>query len=96
MACTPAITRAIAVDIRRRDADTWLEIDAWAADGDAGLPARPAPLSPAVVAAILESGRPTAIAQRFASIPISGASHPELASLAGRLLPELLSSRWSN
>jgi hypothetical protein len=74
-------------------AETWREIEAWAADGDAGLPARPAPLSPAVVSALLERDRLTVIAQRFASIPISVASHAELASLAERLLPELLGTR---
>jgi hypothetical protein len=73
----------------------WREIDAWAAAGDAGLPARPAPMDPAIVAALLEGERLSVSAKRFASIPISVASHAELAPLAERLLPELLNTRRS-
>jgi hypothetical protein len=76
-------------------AHVWREIDAWAAAGNAGLPARPAHMSLAVVAALLEGERLSVSAQRFASIPISVASHAELAPLAERLLPELLNARRS-
>ena len=76
-------------------ADVWREIDAWAAATDAGLPARPAPMSPAIVAALLEGERLSVSAQRFASIPFSVSSHAELAPLAERLLPELLNARGS-
>jgi hypothetical protein len=79
----------------RLSAHVWREIDAWAAAGDAGLPARPAPMSPAILATLLEGARLSVSAQRFASIPISVASHAELAPLAERLLPELLNVRRS-
>ena len=55
-------------------AHVWREIDAWAAAGNAGLPARPAHMSLAVVAALLEGERLSVSAQRFVSIPISVAS----------------------
>src|SRR4029450_12264343 len=35
----------------------WRKIDKWVIDGDVGLPAETAPLSPAVVAARVENGR---------------------------------------
>jgi hypothetical protein len=76
--------------------ETWREIDAWAADGDARLPARPAPMSPSIVATVLgEELASAGIAQRFAAIPITIGSHEELARLANRVLPELLNSRRS-
>ena len=78
---------------RKLPADLWPEIDAWAAAGDAGLPARPAPLSQAVVSALLEGERPSATGQRFASIPLNTASAADLPALAERMLPELLKSR---
>ena len=71
------------------------EGDAWAAVSDAGLPARPAPMSPVVVAALRDGEGPSLIAQRFASIPIRVKSHAELAPLAERVLPELLNVRRS-
>jgi len=76
-------------------AHAWREIDAWAVAGDAALPARPAPMSSTVVAALLERECPSVIAQRFASIPVSVTSHTELAPLAARVLPELLKARGS-
>ncbi len=74
-------------------ADVWREIEAWAAAGDAALPARPAPMSPAIVAALLDRDRPPTIAQRIASIPIGITSPSELTSLAQRLLPQLMIAR---
>jgi hypothetical protein len=76
--------------------ETWREIDAWAADGDARLPAKPAPMSRAIVAAALGAELASAgIAQRFAAIPITAGSHDELARLAHRALPGLLNARRS-
>jgi hypothetical protein len=77
-------------------ADAWREIDAWAVDGDARLPARPAAMTAAVVAALLGEGTPSAvIAERFAAVPIPVVSHADLATLVGRLLPDLLNARRS-
>ena len=74
-------------------AEVWREIDAWVDAGNSGLPARPAPMSPAIVDALLEGERLSVSAERFAAIPISVASEAELAPLAERVLPELLSVR---
>ena len=75
-------------------AELWREIEAWAADGDARLPAKPAPMSPSIAAALLSAGdTSTVTAQRFAAIPITLTSRGELASLADRLLPNLLGAR---
>jgi hypothetical protein len=75
-------------------AELWREIEAWAADGDARLPAKPAPMSPSIAAALLSAGDTSNVtAQRFAAIPITLTSRGELASLADRLLPNLLSAR---
>ena len=75
--------------------EMWRQIDAWVTDGNARLPARPAPLSPSIVAAILE-GQPSAVsARRFAAIPIPEAFQDDLARLAQHLLPELLNDRRS-
>jgi hypothetical protein len=75
-------------------AELWREIEAWAADGDARLPAKPAPMSPSIAAALLSAGDTSNVtAQRFAAIPITLTSRGELASLADRLLPNLLGAR---
>ncbi len=75
-------------------AELWREIEAWAADGDARLPAKPAPMNSSMAAALLSAGDTSnASAQRFAAIPITFTSRGELASLADRLLPNLLSAR---
>ena len=65
----------------------WEEIDAWLASGDAGLPARPAPLSAAVVAALGVRGG-AIVAERVASIPLSIEPQPMLNALAERLLAQ--------
>ena len=44
---------------RKLTPGVWQEIDSWVIEGDAGLPAEPAPLSPTVAAALLESERPS-------------------------------------
>jgi hypothetical protein len=127
MAHTPAVTHALAVDIRQLNtrivlgvalvvpseryvsflaegadiattrklsAETWREIDAWATDADARLPAKPAPMTPSIVAAFLGAVQtPHVSAQRFAAIPITVASRDELSSLAARLLPDLMKAR---
>lgn len=42
--------------------DTWREIAAWAADGNARLPAKPAPMNSSIVEACLgEQGQPSAL-----------------------------------
>jgi len=75
-------------------AELWREIEDWAADGDVRLPAKPAPMSPSIAAALLSAGDTSNVtAQRFAAIPITFTSRGELASLADRLLPNLLSAR---
>jgi hypothetical protein len=87
---------AAVVTISNLSDNLWREISAWAADGDARLPAKPAPMSPWVVAAVLGGGLPSGVsAQRFAAIPITVTSHDELARLADRLLPDLLNARRS-
>jgi hypothetical protein len=50
---------------RKLTPSVWQEIDSWVID--AGLPAEPAPLSPAVAAALLESEQPSIRAHRLAS-----------------------------
>ncbi len=59
-------------DVRERKLTpaVWRKIDKWVINGDIGLPAEPAPLSPAVVAALLGSERPTISGHRFASFPM--------------------------
>ena len=76
--------------------DIWREIEAWAADGNARLPAKPAPMSRSVLAACLGGEQASAVsAQRFAAIPIAEASHEALSRLADDLLPALLRGRRS-
>jgi hypothetical protein len=80
----------------RLSAETWREIDAWATDGNARLPAKPAPMTPSIVAALLGARQtPSVSAQRFASIPITVASRAELDSLADNLLRDLMKARRS-
>ena len=76
-------------------AQVWQDIEAWTAAGNAGLPARPPALKPAIVAALLEQDSPSISAHRSASIPISVTSRTELAPLAESLLPALLNARRS-
>jgi hypothetical protein len=77
-------------------AETWREIDAWAADGGARLPAKPAPMTPSIVAAVLGAKQAAPIsAQRFAAIPLTVASRDELHSLADNLLRDLIKTRRS-
>jgi hypothetical protein len=68
----------------------WREIDRWVINGDVGLPAEPAPLSPAVVAALLENERRTFSAHRVASFPMTARGEGALTSTVKRLLPRLL------
>jgi hypothetical protein len=76
--------------------DIWCEIDAWAAEGNARLPAKPAPMSGAIVDALLGAELASAvIAQRFAAIPITEESAEAVARMADGLLPALLKARQS-
>ena len=75
--------------------ETWREIDAWAAEGNAGLPAQPAPLGPSIVAAFLGEQPSAVSARRFAALPITVAAHDDLGRLAKHLLPGLLNARRS-
>jgi len=81
------------VEQRTLAEDEWVEIDAWAAAGDAALPKRPAPLPAGVASAMLRREGVPVIAQRFASIPLEATSPSEMASLAQRALPGFLISR---
>jgi hypothetical protein len=68
--------------------DTWGAIDAWIAESNAHLPARPAALSPAITAEVLGVGDATGItAQRFAAIPMD--SSRAASAIAADLLPAL-------
>jgi hypothetical protein len=71
----------------------WSEIDGWITRGDNGLPVRPAPLSDAIVSALIPGDRRSLTASRFASIDLCMAPDPDLADIALRMLPELLERR---
>jgi hypothetical protein len=75
--------------------DVWEQIEGWTAAADAGLPTRPAPMSPALAGALLETDRQTVIAHRFASIPIDDHKAEDLRLLAARALPGFLIARQS-
>ena len=78
-------------------AETWREIDAWTNDVESRLPAKPAPMTPSIVAAFVGAEQTQHLsAQRFAAIPITVASRDELNSLAHRLLPGLMKARSSD
>jgi hypothetical protein len=81
------------VEQRTLAEDAWVEIDAWAAAGDAALPKRPAPLAVSVASVMLRQTGVPVIAERFASIPLEATSPSEMASLAQRALPGFLISR---
>ena len=74
-------------------AETWREIEAWGDGGDAGLPAKPAPMSSSIVATFAGE---RARGERFASIPIVVSSREELTQLTGKLLPDLLRASRSS
>ena len=74
--------------------ETWREIDAWIAEGNARLPKQPPPLAPSIVAAFLGAQSSDVRAQRFAAIPIVEGSHYELTRLTASL-PGLLIARRS-
>ena len=77
-------------------AEAWRAIQAWTAEVEARLPAKPAPLPPPVVAAILGTKETLQIrAERFAAIPIPVGSRDEFSSLADQVLPGLLTARNS-
>ena len=80
----------------RLSEEIWREIDEWVADGNARLPARPAPMSRAIVDAFLDGDMASAVSvERFAAIPIAEPSHEALARLADGMLPALLKARRS-
>ena len=74
---------------RKLTPGVWQEIDSWVIEGDAGLPAEPAPLSPAVAAALLESERPSIRAHRLASFSMKTQGEEVLAPTVRRLLLRL-------
>ena len=76
--------------------ETWREIEAWGASGDAGLPAMPAPMSPSIVATFAGDEQQPASGERFASLPIVVSSREELTQLTGKLLPDLLRASRSS
>jgi len=71
--------------------EIWNGIDYWVAEGNAGLPARPAPMSPSIVAALMGDGNVSA--ERFAAIPFTELPRPELVSRVNTMLAELLRVR---
>jgi hypothetical protein len=70
--------------------EIWNGIDYWVAEGNAGLPARPAPMSPSI-AALMGDGNVSA--ERFAAIPFTELPRPELVSRVNTMLAELLRVR---
>ena len=79
-------------EVREREKLTpgvWQEIDSWVIEGDAGLPAEPAPLSPTVAAALLESERRSIRAYRLASFSMKTQGEEALAPTVRRLLLRL-------
>jgi hypothetical protein len=81
------------VENRALPEDAWVEIDEWAAAGDAALPKRPARLDDAIASALLPQEDAPVIAQRFASIPLAAIPLEDAAALAQRALPGFLLSR---
>jgi hypothetical protein len=77
---------------RRLTANAWNEIEAWVSAGDAGLPARPAPLPGGVMAELFGGGR-AVVGQRVASIPIPSASRADAPDVVDRLLKALVTAR---
>lgn len=77
---------------RTLTANAWNEIEAWVSAGDAGLPARPAPLPGGVMAELFGGGR-AVIGQRVASIPIPSASRADAPVVVDRLLNALVTAR---
>jgi hypothetical protein len=73
---------------RRLTANARNEIEAWVSAGDAGLPARPAPLPGGVMADLFGGGR-ALVGQRVASIPIPSASRADAPVVVDRLLKAL-------
>src|SRR5262245_3572439 len=70
----------------------WAAIEEWVRAGDAGLPARPAPLRRTVSDRLFERSISPVAGERSASIPLPATTHAELESLAARILPELLAT----
>ena len=50
---------------------TTTDLQAWAYQGDASLPKRPAPMSPALLASVLSAHADGNEARRFAAIPVT-------------------------
>jgi hypothetical protein len=72
------------------NADLWRELENWIAEGDRGLPSRPAPLSDRVVAALPGVHASVVSARRVAAIPIPAGASGANVSAAATLLPHLL------
>jgi hypothetical protein len=75
--------------------EVWSEIDAWAADADARLPARPAPVSRSIAAALVGGHTSAVGGQRFASILVPTTSQDDLPVLLDSALPGLSRARRS-
>lgn len=71
----------------------WSDLHRWTSDGDAHLPRRPAPMSHALVAAMLSTDSSQLIAHRFAVLPLA----LDLSAVSTRecVLSGLLSARRS-
>ena len=82
-------TGADEVRERKLTSAEWQEIDSWVIEGDAALPAEPGPLSPAVAAALVESGGLSVRAHRLASFPMKTQGAEALAPTLRRLLLRL-------
>ena len=67
-------------------ADQWREVDAWTAASNAALPAKPAPLSAAIVNVLVDDPSQAVTGERIAAVPIGSTTRPEARVWAERLL----------
>ena len=67
-------------------ADQWREVDAWTAESNAALPAKPAPLSASIVSALVGDQSQPVTGERIAAVPIGSTTRPEARVWAERLL----------
>jgi hypothetical protein len=71
----------------------WRQIDAWHTQAEAGLPAEPPRMDPAITSAVMgRTGQRECVGRRFAAIPIGSAENDLAAELSG-ILPGLLKAR---
>jgi len=67
-------------------ADQWREVDAWTARSNAALPAKPAPLSAAIVNVLVGDQSQSVTGERIAAVPIGSTTRAEARVWAERLL----------